>query len=307
MMKKFTILITTVILGAMQVLSQQLPMYSFYMNNMQSFNPAYVGSKDVMSIALLSRQQWVGLDGAPVTQLFLMDTPIPRTGLGAGLSILQDKVGPVVETGISVDIAYHIKVSEKGKLGMGIKSSMNFININLNSLQINDEDDQLFLSDSKSSLLPNFGTGTYYYTPDYYLGICIPKLIKNKIVDNELTGVEHVGKEERHYYFVAGAVIPLNETIKLKPSAIAKYVANAPLSFDLTVNAIILDRISPGIMYRYHESAGINIQYFFTENLRAGYAFDYAFSFARTSHELFLRYDLVLSKTKKNYVSPRYF
>ena len=50
--------------------AQQTPHYTQYLYNMQVLNPAYVGSRSDLSISLLSRQQWVGVEGAPKTNTF---------------------------------------------------------------------------------------------------------------------------------------------------------------------------------------------------------------------------------------------
>ena len=47
--------------------SQQDAQYTQYMYNTVNVNPAYAGSRGVMSIFGLHRTQWVGLDGAPIT------------------------------------------------------------------------------------------------------------------------------------------------------------------------------------------------------------------------------------------------
>ncbi|MBQ4805840.1 type IX secretion system membrane protein PorP/SprF, partial [Aquimarina sp. MMG015] len=55
--------------------AQQDAQYTQYMYNTISVNPAYAGSRGVMSIMGLHRSQWVGLDGAPRTQTLTLNTP----------------------------------------------------------------------------------------------------------------------------------------------------------------------------------------------------------------------------------------
>jgi type IX secretion system PorP/SprF family membrane protein len=46
---------------------QQDAQFTQYMYNTININPAYAGSRGALSIFALHRTQWVGLDGAPVT------------------------------------------------------------------------------------------------------------------------------------------------------------------------------------------------------------------------------------------------
>ena len=55
--------------------SQQDALYSQYMFNQFTINPAYAGSRESFSSVLLYRNQWTGLDGAPSTLNFSMHSP----------------------------------------------------------------------------------------------------------------------------------------------------------------------------------------------------------------------------------------
>ena len=64
---------------------QQDPQFTQYMYNTQVINPAYAGSREVLSFGFLGRTQWVGLDGSPETGTFTVNSPIglyDNMGLG---------------------------------------------------------------------------------------------------------------------------------------------------------------------------------------------------------------------------------
>lgn len=56
--------------------AQQDAQFTQYMYNTININPAYAGSRGVMSVFGLYRTQWVGLDGAPETSSFSVNTPV---------------------------------------------------------------------------------------------------------------------------------------------------------------------------------------------------------------------------------------
>ncbi|MEO8732734.1 MAG: type IX secretion system membrane protein PorP/SprF, partial [Flavobacteriales bacterium] len=74
--------------------AQQDPLYSQYMFNTLAFNPAYAGSADVFTAMALSRNQWVGFDGAPATQTLSLNSPLPGGKLALGGNLIHDVAGP---------------------------------------------------------------------------------------------------------------------------------------------------------------------------------------------------------------------
>ena len=73
--------------------AQQDAQFTQYMYNTININPAYAGSRGALSIFGLHRTQWVGLDGAPTTNAFSLNTPINNSNLGLGVSLVSDKIG----------------------------------------------------------------------------------------------------------------------------------------------------------------------------------------------------------------------
>src|SRR6476620_11428991 len=157
------ILIFALMLTCYTGFAQQDAQYTQYMYNTINVNPAYAGSRGVMSFFLLHRTQWVGLDGAPTTNAFSVNTPINNSNLGLGLSVVSDKIGPTKDNTLSADISYSIQIAEETKLSFGIKASGNIFNLDTDKLtpaQQNDPNLQNFDNDFS----PNFGAGVYLHS-----------------------------------------------------------------------------------------------------------------------------------------------
>ena len=92
--------------------SQQDAMFTHYSFNTMVVNPAYAGNRGMMSATLLQRNQWVGFDGAPVTQTFVLNTPIFNDKLGLGVSLIKDKIGPVNSFTGNLDVSYSFKLTK---------------------------------------------------------------------------------------------------------------------------------------------------------------------------------------------------
>jgi len=309
-MKKIITIILIVIVGYTSN-AQQDAMFTHYMYNTLAVNPAYAGSRDALTITGLHRSQWVGFDGAPITQTLTAHTPIINENVGLGLSVINDKIGPINTTSLYADFSYRIKINKKSHLAFGLKGGMNMVNNNLTSLNIDDKNDLAFIQNVQSKLLPNFGFGMYYYSDKFYAGVSIPKLLENNFANNTTSGTTNLSSEKRHYFLIAGTVFNINEGIKFKPTTFIKVTNGAPIEGDVTASFIFNDKFWLGGMFRTGDALGILAGINITNQLGLGYSFDW--SYANTtmvynggSHEIMLRYDFIY-KTDEKIRSPRYF
>ena len=76
------------------------------------------------------RNQWVGIDGAPETLNFTVDSQLGRV-TGAALTFVNDEIGPSQESTIAVDFSYTIRVGNYSNLAFGIKGGFNLLNLSL--------------------------------------------------------------------------------------------------------------------------------------------------------------------------------
>ena len=310
-MKKI-ILVMALLLScfAVEMRAQQDPQYTQYMYNMNIVNPAYAGSRGTLSIGLLGRTQWVGISDAPKTATLSIHAPVGKN-LAAGFSAIADTYGPVNEQNIYADLSYTITTSEEGRFAFGLKGGITLFDVGLLSDIIPPQTvpgvDRLF-QDDINEIFPNFGAGVYYYTDKFYAGLSAPNLLETKHLEKQ-SGTITRASEKMHYFFTSGYVFDLSETLKLKPSFMAKAVSGAPLSLDVTANMLFNDRLELGLNYRLDDSIGGLVNFGVTPDLRIGYAYDYTTSnlgnFNSGTHEMFLLWDIDFSK--KNLKSPRFF
>lgn len=307
-MKKIYLSLFVLILSSIGALAQQDAMFTHYMDNTMAINPAYAGSRDALTITGLHRSQWVGFDGAPTTQTLTLHSPIFTQNTGLGLSVLNDKIGPLNNTSFYVDFSYRIKF-EKSYLAFGLKSGISLMKIGLETLDVQDPSDPVFSSDFKSAIMPNFGGGIYYYTDRYYLGVSVPKILQNNLFSN--TVEQDLVDAVRHYFFIAGAYFNLSEDIKFKPTTFIKVAPAAPIEMDITGSFILKDKLMAGLMYRTGDAFGVLLGINLTPELTLGYSFDWSLinktgAYNMGSHEIMLRYDFFILENKK-IRSPRYF
>ncbi len=305
-MKKIALFLALIIvLLSINSYAQQDPQYTQYMYNMNVLNPAYAGSKGTLSIGVLGRTQWVGIDGAPKTFTLAAHAPFGEK-VGLGFSAIVDEIGPVKEQNLFADFSYTIRTSDVGKLAFGIKAGFTFHNLNEASLIAIDPNDPSII-DFDDRTFPNFGAGAFYYTNQFYVGLSLPNILETKHFDRN-NGITKAS-EKAHFFLTSGYVFDVSESLKFKPSVMAKAAGGAPLSVDISANFLLKERLELGASYRLDDSISGLISFLVTNDFRLGYAYDYTTSnlgdFNSGSHEVFLLWDIDLSRDKV--VSPRFF
>ncbi|MBF4493343.1 type IX secretion system membrane protein PorP/SprF [Flavobacterium sp. JLP] len=287
--------------------AQQDAQFTQYMYNTININPAYAGSRGVMSVFGLYRTQWVGLDGAPETSSFSVNTPLNNSNLGLGVSLVNDKIGPTNENNISADLSYSIPTSANAQLSFGIKGSANIFKLDPTKLSQEDQGDPQF-QDFENKFTPNVGAGIYWHSDKAYVGLSVPNFIQtNRYDDNDVA----IFKEQINYYFIAGYVFNLDryEMVKFKPALLAKMVDGSPLQVDASANFMFNEKFVLGVAYRWSASVSAMAGFQITDGLYLGYAYDREttklVNYSSGSHEIFLRFEF-LNKYSR-ITSPRFF
>ncbi len=305
-MKK-QILLALLALGSLTANAQQDPQYTQYMYNTININPAYAGSRGALSIFGMHREQWVGLEGAPKTNTFSINTPINNSKVGLGVSFTNDELGVSKDNTFSVDLSYTIDLSNReDKLSFGLKGSGNLLDVRYSDLNRYDPNDPKFDKDIQSQFTPNFGAGIYYHNPRAYVGLSVPNFLQtDRYDDNNVATVQ----TRMHFYLMGGYVFDINPDLKFKPAVLLKATEGAPLQADITGNFLISNRLTLGGAYRWDASWSALAGFQITDGLMIGYAYDGDTTKLRHynsgSHEVFLRFEL-FNKFRR-VTSPRFF
>lgn len=287
------------------VSAQQESQYSQYMYNTMTFNAGYTGSREVASIIGLYRTQWVGLDGAPTTMNFSIQSPVGSRANGIGLDVVSDQIGPAKNIGLMASFAYTILGSTDVKYSFGICGGFDNFSVDYSLLNIENPDPNFVGEMSQFS--PNVGAGFYVYSHNWYIGVSVPRLLKTNFYDDVK---ETTYSQSSQIYFILGYVFDLNPYLKLKPAALVKAVNGAPLGVDISASFLINDKFTIGGAYRWDAAFSALAGFQVTNGIQIGYAYDHDTTnignYNAGSHEIFLRFDLI-SRSQSRIVSPRFF
>lgn len=290
--------------------SQQDPQYSQYMFNTLAINPAYAGSRDVVSATALYRKQWVNLPGSPSTGTFSVDAPFKREKVGVGLVVFNDKIGITNTAGAYGSYAYRLRL-KKGTIALGLQAGFSQFKADYNTVVLDQTNtyDGAFNS-TVNKFMPNFGAGAYYKTDKLYLGVSLPKVVNNKLFTKSETSDSTFAQQSRHLFLMGGFVVALSQDVKLKPSTLIKFVKGAPVQVDINANVWFYDVVAAGLSYRAGAGTLVSmIEVQVNKQIRIGYAFDASLGKVKAigtgSHEIMARYEFGYVKAK--ILSPRYF
>lgn len=302
----------TIVLGGVglfcmtQTYAQQDPQYTQYMYNHSNINPAYAGSREGLNIFGLYRTQWVGLEGAPKTATVSVNTPLGDSGLGLGVSFVNDHLGVMDDNTLSIDLSYAIDLNYEYKLAFGLKGSGSLLDVNYSKLNIYNPTDPVAEDDVKNEFTPNIGAGLFLYSDKAYLGLSAPHLLtRSRYDDNNVKTL----REKMHLYLTGGYVFDLNPNLKFKPAAMVKMVQGSPLQIDVSTNFMFVDKFTVGAAYRWDASVSGLVGFQVSENIFVGYSYDAETSklarYNSGSHEIFIRFTLF--NGFKRVTAPRFF
>lgn len=292
--------------------AQQEATFAQFMFAHQLLNPAYVGAKPYTNLTALHRDQWVGFEGAPVTQALAVNGRIRGKKLGWGLSVLNDNIGPVINTSVSLDAAYHLQINNAGhQLAVGVKIGTQNYNIDASMIQTITPGDTAFVMGDNGELIPNVGFGLYYHHTRFYVGFSIPRLLNSDLYE-----------VSRHAYMIGGGIFNLTTDWSIKPSILIKQSEGSPIGYDFSTLLVYSKRFwlgprlrsaleAPFPDSRFGGSYGVLGGVHLSPNWSVGYAYntglgDLSPNFSSGTHEIMIRFDFNV-RDLSTLRSPRIF
>ncbi|MEQ8364902.1 MAG: type IX secretion system membrane protein PorP/SprF [Cyclobacteriaceae bacterium] len=285
--------------------AQQDPLYNLYQFNQLMVNPAYAGHNNILSLSMHTRVQWLGIEGAPVTNAISANTSFHKNRHGVGGWLAHDSFGINQNTEFYGSYAYHLQLSERWKVSAGFQLGLINFKQNYSKLTLEFDNDPLITNQQENFTKSNVGTGLILSTDELFFGFSIPRMLNVQTTNGTVVSTRY----KTHYYLSGGAVLMLSPFVKLRLSTLARIVDNQPFSADFSATAILGEALWLGAFTRNLSTAGVNTQLDITETVRIGYAFEYPVTALAAnnfgSHELMLVIDL--KPLTFQYYKRRYF
>lgn len=293
--------------------AQQDAQYNLYQFNQMVINPAYAGARDGLSAVVSRRQQWVGFDGAPVTNCLSLHGPILKKNLGLGLTVVNDIMGPRNVFSVYGNVAYILKLNKKLKLSFGVNGGYNRYQFNFSKISFNTSEvpSTSYFAQNQNYNALDINSGLYLRANTFFVGLSATHLNTPNIYDYKVSDTSSsklIYRLKTHLFLTAGKSFKLSEDVIFAPTILAKIVGTQ-YGADLNLNFFLFKKLWLGAFYRYGYGPGGLIQYYVTNKLRVAYSYDSGLGTQMklgSSHEVMIGFDFSGKSNKSKVINPRF-
>lgn len=327
---KFLISLLVFVSASYGIFAQEQPRSTQYIFNTYLINPAISGIDNYTDVKLGYRNQWSGLEGAPVTQYLSIHAPIGEDFVrssvnsfsgqgvnplsrsyvntytsaephhGIGFYALTDKAARVRQTNVSATYAYHMGLSYDVNLSVGVSGGLAATNIDVGAIYVENPSDPLLSADNNNKMRPDLGVGVWLYSPRFFLGGSFKKILGPETVSQ--SGQSLRPYQEGAFYGTAGYKFFIDEDIAMIPSTLLTYWMAAPPTFDANLKVAYQDKFWVGGSFRNNDSFSALVGFNVASIFNISYSYDATTSALRSvnngTHEFVLgillnnRYDV---------------
>lgn len=293
-----------------QAEGQEYPWSLQYITNMHTINPAYVGMWDRSGLMLSTKSNWVGISGAPLSQYLGYFTSIKDQKSGVGVSLQRIRIGGEKRLFLTGDYSFQVRTDMYHYLRFGLRAGIVNFDNDLTDYQLYPDKipDSEFTNDVKLYYMTTFGLGAVFFTNDYYISLSAPQIISNTFQVNRSN---YSSLEDFKTIYLSGSyVFKMNNNIRFRPNMLVAATIGKPVYVDLAGLVYLPSNLQLGLNLRSNGMVCFSGQYTFMNNIKIGFAADYAVisdirKFQLGTYEVLIGYDFNIYKRK--YTRPNYF
>ncbi len=272
-MKRY-IIFAVIVCVVTPAFAQQDIILTNFRNNTLFFNPAFAGSNGYKQGSFFAnyRDQWMGFEGSPKTQLIggeynLMDD---KVGLGASLS--RESIGVDNRYDLVANYAYRLKIDEDQQLAIGIRAGYHLFNSQLNDINYADLQDPIYDQGNISFNVFSVGTGLNYTNKQSFIGLSVPAIAA--------VNSQGAAYKTRHLYGYMGTSFYINDysNFRIDPALLIKYEPAAPVQYTVMCNVWILPEFALGVLYRSQDAIALSAQLLLNQRFQVGLSYDFSTS-----------------------------
>ncbi|WP_462317977.1 PorP/SprF family type IX secretion system membrane protein [Marinilabilia sp.] len=293
--KKFFILVVLFFLSglSLRVLAQQAPALTQYMTNPLILNPAFAGNRNSIAVDLFSRQQWIGIEGAPSTYYAGIHAPLNQSRVSLGAELYSNNAGPLMYNSLSFDYAYLIRTSRRSFLSVGMRAGVDHFNLDLQNLEVIDYNDPEFANSIENEFRPSLGIGMVFFTQKWYLSASMPHYSFPEMPWSSNSATQF--RSDQQINFTGGANFNLTQDLNLKFSGMHRMVQSGISTTDISVMARHSQGFKGGLTHRLNLATGLLLGMQINDEIGILYSFEFPVNtnpiVQRGSHELTLTFD----------------
>ena len=253
-MKKISILFFAICLGG-ALKAQQLPQITQYMNNNYAVNPAVAGMYDYYQVNTTIRNQWVGMNEGPRTNVISIYGK-HSNNVGLGGTVYNDVTGPTSRSGGSVSYTYAFSLTAKMKLSLALQGGFTQFKLIKSELSVKQAGDVIIMGGNIVRTLPDATFGLNLSGDKWYIGAAIPQLLSSelRLMDDDFARIYDTtsqnGKLASHIYVLGSYTYDINSAISIEPSFFLRAVAGVKTQIDFGVKSEYKELFWFGMNYK---------------------------------------------------------
>jgi type IX secretion system PorP/SprF family membrane protein len=277
-----------------ELFSQQDPQFFHNADNLIFTNPGYAGMTDGICASAISRQQWVGFEGAPATTVGSIHSKLKLFNIpgGVGLSIMDDRFEFEKNFQIKVAYSYHKRIWG-GTMGFGIETGMINKELDPSKLVAPETQDDPFIPDVKvQKIIFDLGAGIFYKTGSgFYASVSVSHIHNPGI---KYPTVQSASFLRRHYFASTGYSFRFfNTAFELQPSVFVKS-DGTKIQYDINLSALYNKKVRAGVSFRNRDAIVPGVTVEIGGGLRVGYAYELSLNrlitVSKGTHEVYVGY-----------------
>ncbi len=183
-----------------------------------TINPAYSGLEGYTYLQVMHRQQWLGIENAPALSNVALQLPISRK-FNMGANMFYDQNGLINTTSAMVSGNYLIPFSPSRRLSIGLSGG--FFNTQYDIGNSSNPDDPA-INNFNSAFNPVLSLGIAYYSPKFHIGVALPTLLGNNLINPEIAEKPYEVFYEQMIFSMGYKLKSANGAISFEPSAVYK-------------------------------------------------------------------------------------
>jgi len=294
--------------------AQQRPHYTQYILNQYIVNPALTGIENYVDLKISTRDQWVGLNGAPKTSYLTVHAPIGKKDYrtnatsyeipgqnprgkyywenytaaephhGIGLAVINDRTGSFNRFSANLSYAYHLGLTPTTNLSAGIYGGITNVSLDKSKQDFSGNGDPYdpatgaSMSGELNRIRPDMGVGLWLYSKYYFVGVAAQQVIPQKVVFTDDAAYAATGRLVPHMFFTAGYRFLIGEDVNAIPSLMVKYInGSSETNFQPEANLKLQyrDLLWVGGSYRYENGYAAMGGLNLKNTVNIGYAYDF--------------------------------
>ncbi|MFN8276888.1 MAG: type IX secretion system membrane protein PorP/SprF [Chitinophagales bacterium] len=262
-------LLLGVVLVGLCARAQQEPIIRQYMLNKTSFNPAFAGQEESVSLAGVYSHQWAGFTGAPHNIYARIDAPVGKSNVALGLYVYNESIGSRSTTSIAPQFAYRFKLPKGRRLVFGFQPVIGIARENGSQLTTTFDGDAQYKQDF-TRMTYNVGVGMAYYSKNVWIGFSVPQLIQNRAAYNRQS--TKIQMASFNFNLAMGYNIRVKKNFSIEPSFLVRHSAFTRFVMDLNLNFKYKQIFWAGVFYRISSAYGLMLGVQPAKWLKLGYA-----------------------------------